>query len=193
MPFAYTTILNPTRTALTVADKYGTEHTIKPGRTKEIYLDENTVAMLKRSGYRIVASTSTTVNYTIQNTLSKPISFIDAQGTSQLLPPETGGTFEVSQTAVEYLRNKLGETRIAVSPIPVSGNGTPAAYTQVSSLAAMLALPRSTELLIVYRTDTNTLYYLNAGLDPAVLGNWMQTVYQSTPSASSTVVDGGFF
>jgi len=87
----------------------------------------------------------------------------------------TGGVY----SAVNATGTTNGVVRADNTTIKIDGNGvmssalSAATYSIVGSQAAMLALPKLTNLTICTRTDNNHVYYLNANQDPTVLANWV--------------------
>nr|MDP9167826.1 hypothetical protein [Actinomycetota bacterium] len=66
----------------------------------------------------------------------------------------------------------------------------------VANQAAMLALvpPDADTMLVVFRTDVPaSVWYLNPGLNAAVLGNWIETIYDASGAASAALATAESF
>lgn len=101
---------------------------------------------------------------------------------------------QVAANRTRYLLNRLSEIinsanqpngfakLTAAGKIPASIIGTDTArYVVVNNAAQRLALPQTDNLTIAAQVDDSTIYYLNAGLNPSVAGNWVKG--QSTTAA----------
>jgi hypothetical protein len=150
---------------LTIKKESGAALLVKAGAS-------NTSLPYRKSGYRIfgeneVFSTSNPeIAASALNTLT---------GASRISFDAIKGTPDMSETVKGMAKVGAGLT---MEGGVLSANAFSSEKVVVESQAAMLALPvNATQITTALRTDISYMFYLNKGVNPAILSNWIQGQY----------------